>query len=343
MAVSGDCLPYISLNDNYLLNHLQCDTIIQPPIYKNFRKMFFDPLSIIVDDKYDINLDVNIFLKNSRNINISKPNYSFIDSINLEENSYTLTIFNLNMRSIPTNLQLFTDTVLSIPNTVTKLDLLCFTETRLDQQLVPLYQIPNYDMFTNCRNRHGGGIALYIERKFSSCMIDECTLLYYSFECLGVEFKVLNKICICLCIYRSPRGNRAEFLSTLSDILSVSFEKTNYVFITDDFNIDFITSETDNFVNDFIMLMYSFSLFPLITRPTRVTDTTASLIEHIWTTQIENNINNLILETDISDHFPIISQFKFNQSVVNPPSYKEIRIYSALSLENFKNELRQIG
>lgn len=107
----------------------------------------------------------------------------------------------------------------------------------------------------------------------------------------------------------------------LSDILSVSFEKTNYIFITGDFSIDLITSETDNFVNDFIMLMYSFSLFPLITRPARVTDTTGSLIDHIWTIQIENNIDNYIL----------ISQFKFNQSVVNPPSYNEIRIYSELS------------
>lgn len=92
----------------------------------------------------------------------------------------------------------------------------------------------------------------------------------------------------------------------MSDILSVSFEKTNYIFITGDFSIDLITSETDNFVNDFIMLMYSFSLFPLITRPATVTETTGSLIDHIWTTQIENNIDNYILETDISGHFPII-------------------------------------
>lgn len=53
MAVSGDCLPYISLNDSDLLHHLQCDTIIQSPIYKNFRKMFFGPLSIGIDDIYD--------------------------------------------------------------------------------------------------------------------------------------------------------------------------------------------------------------------------------------------------------------------------------------------------
>lgn len=95
-------------------------------------------------------------------------------------------------------------------------------------------------------------------------------------------------------------------------------------------------SYSDNSVHDFITLMYSFSLFPLITRTTRVTDNTATLIDHIWSTQVEPNVNNLIIETDISDHFPIISQFDFTALQDKTRKYKEIRIYSDSALKKLQ-------
>lgn len=55
----------------------------------------------------------------------------------------------------------------------------------------------------------------------------------------------------------------------------------------------------NNFVYEFITRMYSFSLLPLITKPTKVTDNTVSLSDHLQTTEKESN-SKFIKETDLS-------------------------------------------
>ena len=53
--------------------------------------------------------------------------------------------------------------------------------------------------------------------------------------------------------------------------------------------------------------MYSNSFIPLITRPTRVTSTSATLIDNIYTNNLQNIQNTLsgISTTDMTDHFTI--------------------------------------
>lgn len=85
--------------------------------------------------------------------------------------------------------------------------------------------------------------------------------------------------------------------------------------------------------------MYLYSFPPLITKATRVTNTSATLIDHIWVTKTENNINNCTLQLDITDHFPVVSQFS-NHSSFNPETvYITKRTISQAALENFSNDL----
>ena len=66
--------------------------------------------------------------------------------------------------------------------------------------------------------------------------------------------------------------------------------------------------DTHGPTQEFADLMYSHSLFPCITKPTRVTAKSASLIDNIFCNNDVNNddVFNGILYTDISDHFPIL-------------------------------------
>ena len=200
--------------------------------------------------------------------------------------------------------------MLSQTNIYSKLDVLAFTEERLDQHLVPMYQIPGYNMFTTCRNRYGGGVALYVASKYNATMSEYFSLSNNSIENFGIKCKIFDKSYLCVCIYRPPSGDKNTFLNTLLDILTTAFDKTySAVFILEDFDLDLI-NHNNNFVYEFITLMYSFSLLPVITKSTRVTDNTASILDHLWSTEVESNISNFIIETDLSDHFPTISQFK---------------------------------
>ena len=48
-------------------------------------------------------------------------------------------------------------------------------------------------------------------------------------------------------------------------------------------------------------------MMPTITRPTRVTQTSATLIDNVFISKrLQNNYSSLILIDDISDHFPSI-------------------------------------
>ena len=52
-------------------------------------------------------------------------------------------------------------------------------------------------------------------------------------------------------------------------------------------------------------MLFSYNLLPLITKPTRITDYTSTLIDHIYTNApIHNTVSGICL-VDISDHLPV--------------------------------------
>ena len=57
--------------------------------------------------------------------------------------------------------------------------------------------------------------------------------------------------------------------------------------------------------NDFIDLMYSNGFYPLISKLTRITSHSATLIDKIFSNDLDNHKFSGILWSDISDHLPI--------------------------------------
>ena len=70
-----------------------------------------------------------------------------------------------------------------------------------------------------------------------------------------------------------------------------------------DFNINLLECETDNAAKNFADTLASQSFLPTITKPTRITEGTATLIDNILTNDFVNHTTG-ILETDISDCNP---------------------------------------
>ena len=59
-----------------------------------------------------------------------------------------------------------------------------------------------------------------------------------------------------------------------------------------DFNIDLLKSESCDYSNQFIEQLFTSSFLPVINKPTRITHLTATLIDNIFTNNINNNENN---------------------------------------------------
>ena len=112
-----------------------------------------------------------------------------------------------------------------------------------------------------------------------------------------------------------------------------------------DYNINLLNVESHSLTADFNDLMYSHGLIPLITRPTRVTENSATLIDNIFTNKILNTQEESvqgILVTDISDHYPI---FCVNKTIVQKNinvTYTH-RVFSAKNKRLFADEMSAVN
>ena len=145
-----------------------------------------------------------IFFTHIKSIKIPKTEYVLLDNIP-PVNSNNLSILNFNIRLIPKNIKYFRDNI--IHSISTKTNIIGLTEIRLDSHLASLYEFPGYHMYSNCRNVHGGGVALYVDRDCDSSMISDLVITEKFIESLGVEVTISTKKYLFLCIYRPPSGS----------------------------------------------------------------------------------------------------------------------------------------
>ena len=80
--------------------------------------------------------------------------------------------------------------------------------------------------------------------------------------------------------------------------------------IATDQNIDLLKIETNKSSSDLFDILFTNGILPTIIRPTRITHTSATLIDNIYIkhNRLENLKSGIIL-TDISDHLPIFACF----------------------------------
>lgn len=94
-----------------------------------------------------------------------------------------------------------------------------------------------------------------------------------------------------------------------------------------DYNINLLSSEGNLFNNEFIDMFCSFSFYPVIDKPTRITKDSATLIDNMFTNKPDTVRESGILFGDISDHLTIFSVISpscifFNSDNVN--SFKRV-------------------
>ena len=94
-------------------------------------------------------------------------------------------------------------------------------------------------------------------------------------------------------------------------VQSLHSAEISSVMFTGDFNLNLLDTELDVAVMDFCNLTYSHFLFPTISKPSRVAQTSATLIDNIF---VNNPLSTFsgILYCDYSDHFPIFQLFLCN-------------------------------
>ena len=107
-----------------------------------------------------------------------------------------------------------------------------------------------------------------------------------------------------------------------------------------DFNID--VAKPDNNARNFVSRMQCLHLEQLISVPTRITNTSKSTIDHIYTNICSCQIDAGTIIADISDHFPVFSIFdNFN---IHLPILRSVlvRDFKCYNKDNFVSDLRKV-
>ena len=107
------------------------------------------------------------------------------------------------------------------------------------------------------------------------------------------------------CVYRPPNTDVSQFNDRIESCLNTLDNEKKDIHLMGDFNVNLLNHHSHNKTNEFIETMFSYGLYPLISKPTRISTRSCTLIDNIFLNDFYKNVETGLLYTDISDHFPI--------------------------------------
>ena len=173
-------------------------------------------------------------------------------------------------------------------------------------------------------------------------VIDELSISDKDNESLVIEIiNERSKNTIINTSYRPPNGMIKPFKTHLKHIFEKNARSNKKLFCVGDYNLNCLDYNENTKVKNFFNLLFSYGMIPIINKPTRVTNKSATAIDNIFINSLYNNsLETGIIKTDISDHFPIFMAIN-NFDLSNYPSKLSFskRIINDKSVTEFKNEL----
>ena len=106
-------------------------------------------------------------------------------------------------------------------------------------------------------------------------------------------------------MYRPPNTDIKEFNGIMKTLLENTKTENKVCFSMGDYKIDLLNIESYDPTSNYNDTMYSNGFIPLIARPTRITNSSATLIDNIFTNQFSSQLGESsqgISLTVISDH-----------------------------------------
>ena len=271
-----------------------------------------------------------------------------------------LDIYSKNVRSLAKNISRYQEDI----ELYQKYDVLCFNETSCN-----IDKLPNgindillegfHEPYVQAPIRTsglGGGLAIYVNKRV--CEIENIETFVANPEPSSTsgEFQFIKlKMCkgqqktvIIGNIYRSPSRNPDSFNTLFDAVLQkIDRHSKKLVYLVGDFNQDLIQYEHDINCQNLVDYATNHGFVQIVSRPTRITDHSATLIDHVYTNNLDSTVSCNILTCDISDHLAIHTRVSLassssnsmrniRNSRVNNPEQTEFRLFNEANNEAFK-------
>ena len=236
-------------------------------------------------------------------------NCDYIDLADVSNLSYSkrdLLAMQLNIRGL-TSKQDSLKYLLNEFHTSPDIVLLC--EMWLKKDTENKINMPGY----KCYHKHridtlGGGVSILVKQQLRSRERSDLIIPTVHFEYNVVELKTNSSNVLLISGYRPPNTNPRKFMNEYRVVLTRLKElKGHELIIGMDHNFDLLKSANNNTTSRFLDLNIERDLTPCITKPTRVTNRTATLIDNILiSNRLQYNYTPYVVVDDLSDHYPVL-------------------------------------
>lgn len=254
-------------------------------------------------------------------------------------NSNDISIFHTNIGSLEKHFEEL-QTVLKMLDF--KFDIIGITESKIKKDIKPKIKIslPGYKCYHVDTEADKGGSLIYISSHLTPKPRKDLEKLLYKSEMLEstfIEIIVPNKKNIVIGnIYRHPSMDLNEYLENyLTPFLERLNREDKRKFLMGDFNIDLMTVDDESLTAKYFDLMTSHLFVPHIINPTRITSTSRTLIDNIFSnaTNIKDATSGN-LTISLSDH---LAQF-----LIIPSDHKKLhknnKMQTVIDGKNFDHE-----
>lgn len=226
------------------------------------------------------------------------------DVLKINGSFLNFKILNNNIRSLSKNLE-YLEIFLS--HFDEPFECIILTETwKIDN--INMYKIEGYDILYNegVFNQNDG-IVIYIKNNLNyTYQIDKIN----NVSVINLNIQLVDYKINIIAVYKSPSINSREFIIDLYQYLKSAKTTADYKFILGDLNIDIM--KKNEISSEFLNTLCEYGYKSTINKYTRVDGDSKTCIDHIFINSkhpdVDEKILPLIIESGITDHFPVILQ-----------------------------------
>ena len=239
------------------------------------------------------------------------------------------------------------DEIKILLNSASNLDLLGMCETFLDKNTGD--NILHMDGFNferkdrsvlrddSLSTKRGGGVVVYIADHIRYKR--QTDLESADIESIWLEINLKNtKPILISSVYRPPNSS-VQRLNDFSLQVENAASQTDEIYFLGDFNINLLSDETQS--RSWSHSLEAFDLTQLVKEATRVTAHSATLIDHVYTSQPDKVIECFVPNLALSDHYPVCFTRQTTKLQSTKRSHSSIKYRSFTRFDNadFLDEL----
>lgn len=294
---------------------------------------------------------LNSALNGRKNITSSKKSNSsdlgiYCDVV-LDTGSYSSWspfVFFLNICSLKFKTHLLEEYIL----TLKALPIICIAEHWMNEEAIKYVQFLDYSLGNAyCRlSKRGGGVCIYVPMNTDYTVFSDISFLNIDslFECCAIRLVLNNVPWIIVTVYRTLACKTETFLSRIELLCFTICKKGTSIVIAGDFNLNLLDESSRR--EDFLNVMSSYNLRPLVRTGTRPGLSGNSCIDNIFT----NSTMNIMADVSsnvLSDHHCItvnteMYMLQNDKSIMQNSDVYYMRDLSIPALNKLKTKLSEV-